>query len=73
MKTHNPNIKFDLSLMETPNEHDNTWFLRQFQVESVRNELLGKIKDADDMESIYDVVMNKYKEGNGVETNLGTY
>lgn len=51
----------------------NTWFIHQFENEQIKEELLSKISDPSDIKNIYDVVLDKYREGNGVETALGTY
>jgi hypothetical protein len=73
MKNENPGLKFDLSLMTDSLKNDNTWFIKQFANDQIREELLSKITDPSDMNNVYDVVMTKYREGNGLETGPGTY
>lgn len=71
----NPKIKFDMSLM--PTEQPNTWFIDILQNEELKKKLMEKINamedGAENMENVYDAVMDLYREGKGVEGNQGVY
>ena len=72
VKMKNPGLNFDLSLMDELD--DNLWWVEILQNKELKDELMKEcMKNPDDINHIYDVVLGYYSKGNGVEGNLGLW